>query len=243
MTGFLLGGLRELLRDLHGALEALLQPGARLTRILPAVAGMAAGWILYVPIHELLHAAGCLATGGTVSEVRLAPIHGGAILGRLFGFVVPAEAGDYAGRVTGFDTRGSDLCYLATDAAPYLLTILIGVPLLRRLRRSPMPPVGAWLFGPAVILAAAPLISLTGDYFEMGTVLATLLPWWRGLAHLRSDDLFRLLGGLAGGEIEDGPSALLAIGVSILIALVLASWTYRLGIIVGTLALRPRRAS
>ena len=30
-------------------------------------AGFAACWWLYVPVHELLHAFGCLATGGTVT--------------------------------------------------------------------------------------------------------------------------------------------------------------------------------
>ncbi len=86
----------------------------------------------------------------------------------------------------------------------------------------------------------APLLSLTGDYFEMGTVLATRLPWWSDLARLRSDDLFRLLAAIARGEIAMGPSAALAIGASLFMALVLASWTYRLGILCGTLTRRGR---
>jgi len=176
-----------------------------------------------------MHVAACLATGGTVTEVRLAPIHGGTILPRLFPFVTAAQDG-YAGRVTGFDTHGSDLCYLATDLAPYLLTIFAGVPLLRRLpARSPRS--AAWLFGPAVVPAAAPFLSLTGDYFEMGTVLTTATPWGRPYHLLRSDDLFRMMQETWRHEINPGLVDLLVVLLSLVIGCTLASWTYRAGVV------------
>ena len=80
------------------------------------------GWILYVPIHELLHAAGCLALGGRVDELEIQAMYGGALLERVFPFV--RAGGEYAGRLTGFDTGGSDLVYLATVATPFLLSLL-----------------------------------------------------------------------------------------------------------------------
>ena len=58
--------------------------------------------------------------------------------------------GDHAGRLSGFDTGGSDLVYLAADCAPYLLTVLVGVPLLvlaGRRRRPLLLGVGAVLGG------------------------------------------------------------------------------------------------
>jgi len=130
------------------------------------LAGVAAWWI-YVPIHELLHALGCWVTGGAVSRLEIAPEYGGALLAHVFPFVV--SGGDYAGRLSGFDTHGSDLVYLATDAAPFLLSIVLGVPLLRASNRGRRPV----RFGTAVVLALAPFYSLTGDYYEMGSILVT----------------------------------------------------------------------
>ena len=37
-------------------------------------------WYVYVPIHELLHALGCAATGGTVTTLEVQTQYGGAIL-------------------------------------------------------------------------------------------------------------------------------------------------------------------
>ncbi|MFI5365900.1 MAG: hypothetical protein ACHQ4J_09760, partial [Candidatus Binatia bacterium] len=158
------------------------------------LAGVAAWWI-YVPIHELLHALGCWVTGGAVSRLEIAPEYGGALLAHVFPFVV--SGGDYAGRLSGFDTHGSDLVYLATDAAPFLLSIVLGVPLLRASNRGRRPV----RFGAAVVLALAPFYSLTGDYFEMGSILVTraaTLAHGGGplrFASLRSDDVMRLVVG------------------------------------------------
>ena len=42
---------------------------------------MVVAWFIYAPIHELLHVLGCVATGGTVSELEIQPIYGGALRG------------------------------------------------------------------------------------------------------------------------------------------------------------------
>ena len=209
------------------ALEPLLTGPSIPARIGVAFLSLALAWLLYVPVHELMHVAGCVATGGIVNEVRLASLYGGTFLSRVFPFVTAVDSG-YAGRLTGFDTNGSDLCYLATDAAPYLLTILIGVPLLRSIGARPAGSA-AWLFGPAVVLASAPFLSLTGDYFEMGTVLTTAVPWWRDYRLLRSDDLFRMVGQTVRHEINPGLVDLLIVILSLALAFVMASWTYRAG--------------
>ena len=39
--------------------------------------GLAAGWWLYVPVHELLHALACLAAGGEVTRLEIDPLYGG----------------------------------------------------------------------------------------------------------------------------------------------------------------------
>src|SRR5512134_5555 len=111
-------------RDYLAALDAMHPSPVR--RWLLVVAAFAAAWFVYVPIHELMHAYGCIAAGGAVTRLEIAPEYGGALLARLFPFV--ASGSSYAGQLTGFDTRGSDAIYLATVLAPYLLTIFIGVP-------------------------------------------------------------------------------------------------------------------
>jgi hypothetical protein len=88
--------------------------------VIVILAGAAAWWI-YVPVHELLHALGCVMTGGSVGELQIAPRYGGTLLARVFPFVVGHS--DYAGRLSGFDTKGSDWIYLATDVMPYVLTV------------------------------------------------------------------------------------------------------------------------
>jgi hypothetical protein len=177
----------------------LLRGEARCVRrpvdLVPLALGVAAGWWAYVPIHELLHAAGCLAAGGGVTRLEIAPLYGGALLARIFPFVV--AGGDYAGRLSGFATGGSDLVYLATVLAPFFLTLFPGVWALRRAARAGR----ALLFGAAAPFALGPFLSLTGDAYEIGAIVVTKFPPWSAPALrelLRGDDLFLRIGALAG---------------------------------------------
>ena len=128
----------EPINDLMAAMEAQVVRASHPKRALMIVlvAGVASWWV-YVPVHELLHALGCYVTGGSVTELQIAPEYGGALFARFLPFVVGAS--DYAGRLSGFDTKGSDLIYLATDVLPFLLSIVIGVPLLKACARGGRP--------------------------------------------------------------------------------------------------------
>ena len=201
-------GLFIAIRDFLDGLQYLItsrdsQPirrGLDFLVLLQIFIGMIVSWWIYVPVHELLHAAGCMITGGTVIQLNIAPHYGGYLLARLFPFI--QTGGDYAGRLVGFETGGSDLCYLFTVFAPYLLTLIMGAMLLRSSfsRRYPL------MYGAGLIIAFAPFISVTGDYYEMGAILITRVmgslfpssPW----ESFRSDDVFRLL-----QEIAKDPAA------------------------------------
>lgn len=124
-------------------------------------------WFVYVPIHELLHVAGCVVTGGTISELELPSRYGGSLLARIFPWVVTES--QYAGRLSGFDTKGSDLGYLATDFGPFLLTVLLGVPLIKLCKRRGRPIV----FPIAIVVGLAPFYNMQGDYYEMGSIITT----------------------------------------------------------------------
>ena len=209
---------------------------------LALVLGVAAGWWLYVPLHELAHAFGCLVAGGEVSRLELAPEYGAALLARWLPFV--AVGSDYAGQLTGFDTRGSDVVYLVTVLAPYALTLFPGVPLL--LWSIDRPGIaGATLFGASLPWALAPLLSLTGDYYEAGAILASrIAALWSGGAlpeHWRSDDLARLLEArIAAGALplEDG----LGIAAGFGIGLLLATATLALGVFLARALVKDARS-
>jgi hypothetical protein len=184
---------RATAREFVGALDAVLNAGTNRVRAFVLVlAATLTAWFLYVPAHELLHALGCIAAGGSVQELQIQPLYGGALLERVFPFVV--AGGDYAGRLTGFDTGGSDLVHFVTVLAPFLLTVAVAVPLLRLARRTG----GAVPLGAGLVLAVAPLVSLAGDGYEMGSlVVGALLQVLGappgGVQALRHDDLFALL--------------------------------------------------
>jgi hypothetical protein len=151
-------------------------------------------WYLYVPLHELLHAAGCALAGGRVVELQIHPFHGGRLLQRLFPFVV--AKGGAAGRLTGFDTGESDVVYLLTDFAPFLLSVLGVFPLLRRARAT-----GSLVsLATATVLTFALVVSIPGDLYEMGSILVSramrllsLVPVNGTVDLIRSDDLGLLL--------------------------------------------------
>lgn len=202
-------------RDLMNGLERVLD--GRFARFLLVALALLIGWWIYVPLHELLHAAGCVLTGGTVSRLEIDPLYGGGILARFLPFVV--AGGRYAGRLSGFDTHGNDLVYLATDLAPFLLAIFPGVWLMRRAGRRRQ----ALLFGASLPFALAPFLSLTGDAYEMGSILVTRLPWWSGTAWaktLRGDDLV-----LIASRVFSAPSAGAVVGLS-LAALLGVLWAF-----------------
>lgn len=223
------------------------RPGRKMAVLL---VGLVVTWFVYVPIHELLHVLGCVITGGSVSELEISPWYGGSLLARWFPFVV--SGGEYAGRLSGFDTHGSDLIYLATDITPYLLTILLGIPLLRAGARGWRPG----LLGVAVVVGLAPFYNLIGDYYEMGSIATTrAVTWLTGggasvaFEGIRSDDIFKLIGelctkpgelGLEGPGAIAGGVALTALGF--VLGVLFASATYGLGVAFARLVL-PRLAS
>lgn len=220
--------LRLPVDDYLAALEVLLRGRSWGTAGLAAVAAIAAWWC-YLPAHELLHALGCVAGGGTVTRLELDAMYGAAWLQRVFPFV--AVGSRYAGQLTGFDTHGSDLTYLLTDALPYALTILIGVPALRAVGRWPSGWRQALLFGAALPVACAPFISLFGDYYEMASILvsravAALHPGFDP-ARWRSDDLLLLIDRL--GALAPGPLDVAGVAASTLLGTALAFLTYAAG--------------
>jgi hypothetical protein len=190
------------------------------------ILAMIASWWCYVPVHELFHAWGCLAAGGSVSRLEIAEAYGGVRLAQWFPYVVPGS--EYAGRLSGFETGGRDTVYLATVFAPYLLTLAVGLPMLcLGIRRA-----SAWLLGAALPWATAPFLSLTGDYYEMGSILVSRLavPWQPDApARWRGDDLMRLIDQLFLGA--GGGSAVDALGVAagFLVGLAAAYLTYHAG--------------
>ena len=205
--------------------------GLRTWDLIGLFAFLLAGWFIYVPIHELLHAAGCLLSGGTVSQLEIAPHYGAAFLQQFFPFV--SVGSDYAGRLSGFDTHGSDMIYLITVFFPYLLTIFIGVPLLKSCRHLLMNRgLQCLKTGVALPMAYAPFISLTGDYYEMGSILISRwVPANNPDApeRWRSDDLFALIDHLFFQSGSGDYSDALMITGGLLIGILLAFVTYWAG--------------
>ncbi len=228
-------------RDAAAALDrtvgASRHPWLSLLLLLAAATGV---WFVYVPLHEMLHVAGCRLSGGEVRQVAIAPIYGGRLLSRWLPFVEVSS--EHAGRLTDFRTGRSDLRYLATSAAPYLLSIA-GVPLLRAATRRR----SAWRVGAAFVLALAPFVSLTGDYYEIGSILVTRAasplepppePYSgaTGLMRLRSDDLPALVReiaasprSIAAGVPGGVPVVVGTVALSAALGLILALATYALG--------------
>ncbi len=200
-------------------------------------------WWIYVPIHELCHAFGCILGGGTVTELEISPKYGGAILQKIFPFV--SSGSEYAGQLTGFDTGGNDLTYLLTDFFPFLLTVLIGVPLLRSAPRS--TPLGAAVrLGISLPIAFAPFISFSGDYYEMGSIIVSrigaLFSPSLDINRWRSDDLFKLSDELFFSGTHYGIGDIAGVLVSFILGIVLVYGTYYLGVLFsGMLSRFPKR--
>jgi len=223
--------------DVIACLEPIMTVRSPFRAVAPMLVVMLITWFIYVPIHELLHVAGCVWSGGEVSRLELSARYGGTILPKFFPFIVSGS--DYAGQLTGFDTKGSDLIYLATDFLPFALTVLIGVPFLHMCirRRRPM------LFGVAIVVGLAPFYNIPGDYYEMGSIITTrVCTWITGSAPvvafetLRSDDIFTLLSDLFNKPAELGfegagavALAYVVVGVGLIIDVLLAFLTYFAG--------------
>lgn len=195
------------------------------------LASAALSWWVYVPLHELAHAYGCILGGGTFSQLDIAPEYGAALLQRLFPFV--SVGSDYAGQLRGFE--GSDVAYLLTDFLPFVATIVLGVPLLHSAanpRRR--PAVQAALFGVSLPIALAPFISLTGDYYEMGSILvsravAEFVPGFSA-SRWRSDDVFRVASQLFGPDGSGTIADAMGVSASLVVGIVLAFLTYAAGV-------------
>jgi hypothetical protein len=221
--------LRLPVDDYLAALEVLLR-GRSWGTALAAITAAVAAWWIYLPAHELLHALGCVAGGGTVTRLEIDAMYGAAWLQRIFPFI--AVGSRYAGQLTGFETHGSDLTYLLTDALPYALTIFIGVPALRAAARLPPAFGQAVLFGASLPVALAPFISLTGDYYEMGSILvsrlvAVVLPGFDS-ARWRSDDLLLLIENLR--SLEPGTLDIAGVAISAIVVSGVACATYGAGV-------------
>ena len=243
---------RQPIDDVLAALEHLVTVRNPLVTMAPALVTMLVTWFVYVGIHELLHVAGCLATGGSVTKLEISSRYGGAIYAKYFDFVVTGS--EYAGRLSGFDTKGSDWIYMATVFGPFVLTVLFGVALVKLCakRRRPI------LFGIAIVVGLAPFYNLQGDYFEMGSILVTravTIVFGEGgypplFGSLRSDDVFKLLdtfvrspaelGLTSAGKIAAGAGVIL---LSFVVDVLLAFSTYWMGHQVSRLFVRPRAAA
>jgi len=242
---------RQPIDDVIACLEPIVTVKNPLRTLVPLFLSLVVVWVVYVPIHELLHVLGCVVAGGEVTRLEISPRYGGTILAESGWFPFVVSGGEYAGRLSGFDWKGSDLVYLATDFGPYLLTVLIGVPLLKMAGRRRRPI----LFGAAIVIGLAPFYSLPGDYFEMGSIATTrLLTFLRGggnppmFEKLRSDDIFKLIGQLCTQPSElglhgtgDVAWAVPIILVSLALALLFALATYALGHYVSMLLLSRSR--
>ena len=89
------------LSDFTGALHRVM-PVARWQGMTVALFAVIAVWWIHVPFHELFHVLGCVAVGGTVDRLDIAPEYGGALIARVFPFV--SVGSDYPGQLVGFDT-------------------------------------------------------------------------------------------------------------------------------------------
>ena len=183
------------LHDVLNGLERCLVRGV--PGLIAVFAALAVAWFVYVPVHELLHAFGCILGGGRVWRLEIAPLYGGALLERIVPFV--EAGGEYAGRLAGFDTGDSTLVHLLTTGLPFVLTVFPGVWLLRWGARRP----SGVAYGAALVPATAPFVSVTGDAYEIGSLFVTLIPPWSSPASrlaLVGDDVTVVARGLAGGD-------------------------------------------
>jgi len=199
------------------------------------------GWWLYVPLHELMHAWGAELGGATVTRLDIDPIYGARLLQRVFPYVQVGSA--YAGQLTGFDTHGSDLAYALTVFFPFVLSIAIGVPLLVRAARAPVPGVASTvLFGFVLPVAWAPILSIGGDFYELGAISISRAAAMFGVEgrDWRGDDVVAIVGHRLGGGAFSWTD-LAGVAASLLLGTVLAFATYAAGRVVASMLARGAR--
>jgi hypothetical protein len=230
------------LRDYLAALDTCLARGRpAYSVIILLFCGIS--WWMYVPIHELLHASGCAIAGGRVSRLEIADIYGASLLNHVFPFVTGGSG--YAGRLASFDTGGSDFIYFVTDFFPYLLTIFLGVPLLKSAGHVRPSKCGAARLGLALPVAYAPFISLFGDFYEMGSIFVS-----KAASHFfaaaperwRSDDLVRLARELFFSAVPPKLPDAVVVAASLTLGIAMIFATYWLGTVwtVWTTVLRKK---
>jgi len=226
--------------DFFSGLESCL---ARLSysTLLVLIVSFIISWWVYVPIHELGHAFGCILGGGSVSKLEISPMYGAAFLKEIFPFI--SVGSEYAGQLTGFDTKGSDLIYLLTDFFPFLLTIFIGVPLLRSAAGS-KPLSAAIKLGFGLPIAFAPFISFSGDYYEMGSItvssIANFISSTSQFTIWRSDDIFKLAGEIFFSGNPYGFVDIIGVFLSFVLGIILIYGTYMLGVLWSHIILNPK---
>lgn len=219
------------LHDFFDAMESCLADGKPLYVLVILLSAVASWWV-YVPLHELLHALGCVLSGGKVEQLEISGIYGASLLKKVFPFI--SAGSDYAGRLTGFDTGGSDFTFFVTDLFPYALTVFIGVPLLKSIPSYNSSSVSRSIrFGLAAPLAYAPFMSVFGDYYEMGSILISRLAS-SGAPGLppdrwRSDDLFRLVHRLLASRAQAHAFDAVVVISSLLAGAILVFTTYWAG--------------
>ena len=168
--------------------------------------GLILFWHLYVPVHELLHVAGCLLGGGEVESLTLKPQYGGLIL-----------QSEYAGRLTGFTTP-NPWVYAMVDFFPYSISFF-GITLITYCRRKKM----AVLLGLGIILAFVPFISIPGDYYEAVSLATTQVAEAINPSLqtdvLVNDDVFRSI-----KQLWEGGNLDWMVGILVFLGLMLATY-------------------
>ena len=180
-----------------------------------------------------------------MTRLEISPIYGASLLKSIFPFVTVGS--EYAGQLTGFDTHGSDWTYLATDFLPFLLTIFLGVPLLRGAASGPKGSLsGCVMLGGSLPVAYAPFVSLLGDYYEMGSIVVSRLAVRFSpavpLDRWRSDDALKLAATLFGAADGVRTADVLGFGTALLLGAVLAWVTYGLGVLFADRIIGERSA-
>jgi len=120
-----------------------------------------------------------------VQRLEIQPVWGGALLARVFPWVV--SGGENAGRLSGFQPAG-DLSYFVTVLLPHAVLAPAGAFVARAAAKRSMP----FLFGAGLLAALQPVASVFGDFYEMASIVVTALARAAGAGWavaLRGDDL------------------------------------------------------